>query len=54
MKYKNVQKQGLIGVINIQEDFEKFAEDRFLSRYQNTMVISEAKKNFIEKLINVS
>lgn len=54
LKLKNVQRGGFVGVIDIWKDFEKFTEEKFLSRYQNMMVISHARSNFIEKLIEVS
>lgn len=53
-KFKPNQARGFIGVINIDQDFEKFFETKYFSSYQNIILVLPRHTNFLKKLAKLN
>ena len=53
-KFKNSPPKAFMGIIDLDENFDRKFEERFTSHYRNAMVISKFQSGFIKKLIEVS
>ena len=54
LKEINSPPKAFTGIINLNENLEKFGDEKFISRYRNTMIVSDFKSELIKKLVNVS